>query len=331
VPAPRALFLGGTGIISSACVAEALALGLEVTVLNRGKESARPLPDGVEVLIADVRDLDSMRGALGGREFDTVVDFIAFTVEHVALGIELFSGRTGQFVFISSASAYQKPIRHLPITESTPLVNPFWQYSRDKIACEDRLMAAHRDQNFPITIVRPSHTYDRTLVPLEGGWTVIERYRAGKPVVVPGDGTSLWVLTHHRDFARAFVRLLANPKALGDAVHITSDDVLTWNQIHEILADAAGVRAPKIVHVASETFAEFLPTAGPGLIGDKSHSVMFDNTKIRQLAPGWVATIPFATGAREIIDWHDADAARRPSDHGVDDAFDRLVAFARRR
>jgi nucleoside-diphosphate-sugar epimerase len=319
------LFVGGTGKISSACVVRALGAGWDVYVLNRATTVGRPLPDGVTSFTADVRDAESVRAALGGREFDAVANFVVMTEEQAGADIDLFAGRTAQYVFISSASAYQKPVARIPIVESTPLRNPYWQYSRDKIACELAFSEAYRTSGFPVTIVRPSHTYDKTMLPFDGGWTVVDRMRRAKPVVVHGDGTSLWTLTHHDDFARAFVPLLGNPHAVGDTFHITSDEVLTWNQIHEIVARAAGVEA-RLVHVASESIASVLPAWGPGLIGDKSHSLVFDNSKIRRLAPGWEATIPFASGAREVLEWFDADPARRLVDHAVDEAMDALVA-----
>jgi nucleoside-diphosphate-sugar epimerase len=322
---PRVLFIGGTGVISSASTRLAVERGLEVTVLNRGSSSTRPLPDGAELVQADVRDPASVREALGDREFDAVVDWVAFTPEHVATDVELFTGRTDQYVFISSASAYQTPPERLPVTESTPLRNPFWQYSRDKIACEDLLVRAHRDSGFPATIVRPSHTYDRTLVPLDGGWTAVERMRQGKEVVVHGDGTSLWTLTHHEDFARGFVPLLGHPRTLGEAFHITSDDVLTWNQVVRALATAAGVE-PRVVHVPSDAIAAADPEWGAGLLGDKAHSMVFDTTKLRRVVPDFQATIPFEQGAREIVAWHDADPARRQVDERMDRVMDELVA-----
>jgi nucleoside-diphosphate-sugar epimerase len=239
--------------------------------------------------------------------------------------IDLFSGRTGQYVYISSASAYQKPPARLPILESTPLRNPFWQYSRDKIASEDVLVAEYRENGFPVTIVRPSHTYDRTAIPLSGGWTMIDRMRRGKPVVLHGDGTSLWTLTHNTDFAKAFVGLLGNPQAVGDSFTITSDEVLTWNQITEQLARAAGVEA-EIVHVSSDAFAKALPDLGPGILGDKAHSVIFDNSKVKSLVPDYVATVPFAAGAREIVEWHDGDESRRTVDRKLDEALDALLS-----
>lgn len=318
------LFLGGSGIISSASTRLAVERGLDLTVLNRGESTTRPLPDGVRTLRADVRDPASVREALGDREFDAVVDWVAFTPEHVRTDVELFTGRTGQYVFISSASAYQTPPARLPVTESTPLRNPHWQYSRDKIACEDLLVRAYREDGFPATIVRPSHTYDRTLVPLDGGWTALERMRQGKEVVVHGDGTSLWTLTHHTDFAQGFVPLLGHPRTLGEAFHLTSDDVLTWDQITHALAAAAGVEA-RIVHVPSDVIASHDPEWGAGLLGDKAHSMVFDNTKVRSVVPGYRATVPFERGAREIVDWFDADPARKVVDADLDALMDRLV------
>lgn len=323
--ATRLLVIGGTGVISSAVTRLAVERGLDVTVLNRGSSATRPLPDGAEVVQADVRDPASVRAALGDREFDSVVDWVAFTPEHVQTDVDLFAGRTGQYVFISSASAYQTPPERLPVTESTPLRNPFWQYSRDKIACEDLLVRAYRDAGFPATVIRPSHTYDRTLVPLDGGWTALERMRQGREVVVHGDGSSLWTLTHHEDFARGLVPLLGVPRTLGEAFHITSDDVLTWDQIVRALAAAAGVE-PRIVHVPSDAIAAADPEWGAGLLGDKAHSMVFDTTKLRRLVPDFATTIRFEQGAREIVDWFDADPARRVVDERLDAVMDDLVA-----
>ena len=300
------LFIGGTGVISAAAAERAVALGHRLTILTRGQSAGRPAPDGAQVLHADVRDASAVREVLQGREFDAVADFIAFTPDQARASMELFRGRTGQYVFISSASAYQKPPSRLPILESTPLKNPFWQYSRDKIACEELLFEAYRSTDFPVTVVRPSHTYDRTKIALVGGWTDIHRMRAGLPVLVHGDGTSLWTLTHSRDFAKAFVGLLGRPQAVGESYTITSDEYLPWNQIYQLFARAAGVPDPELVHVASETIAAHSPELGPNLLGDRSHSVIFDNTKIKSLVPDYAATIPFADGAREIVEWYDA-------------------------
>jgi nucleoside-diphosphate-sugar epimerase len=321
----RVLFIGGSGVISSACSRVAVERGIDLYVLNRGQSTVRPLPPGVTVLRADIRDPQAVRDQLGDTEFDAVVNWVAFTADHVRADISLFGGRVGQYVFISSASAYQTPPARMPVTESTPLRNPFWPYSRDKIACEDVLTGAYRDQGFPAVIVRPSHTYDRTLVPFDGGWTVLGRMLAGKPVVVHGDGTSLWTLTHHDDFARAFVPLLANSRTIGEAIQITSDDVLTWNQIAETLAAALGV-TPRLVHVPSEVIAAADPQWGAGLLGDKAHSMIFDNAKVRALVPGWRAVIPFEQGAREIVAWHRADPGRQVTDASMDALMDKLAA-----
>ena len=326
--ATRTLFIGGTGVISSACVARALEQGHEVTVVNRGNSDLRPLPDGVEVLHADIRDADSVHRVLGERSFDVAAEFLAFTPEHIRTDFDLFEGRVGQYVFISSASAYQTPPSRMPVVESTPLRNPFWQYSRDKIACEDLLVESYRERGFPITIVRPSHTYDRTMIPTSGHWTDLERMRRGAPVVVHGDGTSRWTITHNTDFAVAFVGLLGRPEAVGDSFHITSDEAPTWDQIYCYLAEALGVEA-ELVHVASETIAAVIPDLGPGLLGDKAHSMHFDNAKVKALVPEYRATVTFAHGAGEIVDWYLADASRQRLDPDLDAAFDRLVDHAR--
>jgi nucleoside-diphosphate-sugar epimerase len=320
----KVLFIGGSGTISSACSQLAVERGVDLYLLNRGSTDARPVPDEATVLRGDIRDSDSASRALGDLTFDAVVDWVAFTPEHVQADMDLFGGRTGQYVFISSASAYQTPPERVPVTESTPLRNPFWQYSRDKIACEDLLISAFRESGFPATIVRPSHTYDQTSVPFDGGWTAMARMRQGKPVIVHGDGTSLWTLTHHLDFAQGFVPLLGHPRTIGEAFHITSDDVLTWNQIARSLASAAGVEA-RLVHVPSDAIAAADPEWGAGLLGDKAHSMIFDNSKLRSVVPGYRATIPFEQGAREIVAWHDADPARQQVDARLDAVMDKLA------
>ncbi len=322
--APSVLFLGGSGIISSACTERCLQLGMKVFVLNRGTSKTRPIPDACQQLVGDLSEPDSVRAAIGDLSFDVVADFRAFSPAEVQTRLEIFRGRMGQYVFISSASAYQTPPGRLPVTESTPLRNPFWQYSRDKIACEDLLMAVYRDEGLPITIVRPSHTYDKTLLPFDGGWTVVDRMRRGAEVVVHGDGTSLWTLTHQRDFAKAFVGLLGHPAAVGDTFHITSDEWLSWNQIFSIVAAAAGVEA-RLVHVPSDAIAAADPDWGAGLLGDKAHSMVFDNSKVRRLVPDFTADIPFVSGAREILDWYDADPSRQRVDAAMDATMDRLV------
>jgi len=320
----KVLFIGGTGIISSACSRLAIERGMDLHLLNRG-QSVRPAPEGARVVHGDIRDPGSSRAALGSLAFDVVVDWVAYTSDQVEADLELLRGRTGQYVFISSASAYQTPPAFLPVTESTVLENPYWQYSRDKIACEERLVHAYREERFPLTIVRPSHTYDCTLLPMEGGYTVVDRMLRGKKVIVHGDGTSIWTLTHHADFARGFVGLLGNPHAIGEAVQITSDEWLTWNQIFEMVARAAGAEA-RIVHVPSDLIAAFDSDWGASLLGDKAHSMIFDNTKIKRLVPDFSATIPFSRGAQEIIAWHNADPARRKTNPDFDRLCDRILA-----
>lgn len=320
----KVLFIGGTGIISSACTLRALELGLELYHLNRG-QSKRPTPEEVQALRGDIRDPESTRAALADLQFDAIVEWIAFTPAHIETDLELFSGRTKQYVFISSASAYHVPPPSLPITESTPLCNPYWEYSRAKIACEERLTQAYREAGFPVTIVRPSHTYDNTLVPMGFKYTVIDRMRRGKKVIVHGDGTSLWTLTHHRDFAVGLVGLLGNSQAIGEAYHITSDEILTWNQIYEIMASAAGVEA-QLVHVPSEYIAAFDPAWGAGLLGDKAYSKIFDNTKIRRIVPEFNPIIPFHQGADEILAYFDADPGRQMIDHEQGVMMDRIIA-----
>ena len=319
----KVLFIGGTGVISSACSQLAVERGMELYLLNRGQTS-RPIPEGAHVIRGDIRDTESVRIALGDTTFDVVVDWIAYTPEHVEVDIELFQDRTRQYIFISSASVYQTPPVRLPVTESTPLDNPFWDYSRDKIACEERLVRAYRNQRFPITIVRPSHTYDRTKLPVFGGYTVIDRMRKGKRVIVHGDGTSLWTLTHHTDFAKGFVGLLGNNHAVGEVFQITSDEILTWNQIFETLARAADAEA-RIVHVPSDLIAAFDLDWGAGMLGDKSHSMIFDNSKIKSVVPDFAATIPYSWGAEEQIAWYDADPARQVVDEKLDRLMDKII------
>jgi nucleoside-diphosphate-sugar epimerase len=319
----KVLFIGGTGIISSACSQLAIERGIDLTLLNRGR-STRPIPETAKILKGDIRDQASMVQALGSEMFDVIVDWVAYTAEHIELDIKLFRGRTKQYVFISSASAYQTPPAALPITESTLLSNPIWAYSQAKIACEERLTQAYRQDGFPVTIVRPSHTYDRTYLPLPGGYTVVDRLRKGKKVIVHGDGTSLWTLTHHRDFARGFVGLLGNNHAIGDVFHITSDEILTWNQIFDIVAQAAGAEA-KIVHIPSDFIAAFDREWGADLLGDKAHSMIFDNSKIKRMVPDYTATIPFVRGAEEILAWHDANPSRAIVDSDKDRLMDKII------
>jgi len=319
----KVLFIGGTGVISSACAELAVRQGIDLTLLNRGRTD-RPTPDGAKTLHGDIND-PAIGDRLVNQTWDAVVDWIAFTPAQVQRDIHLFRGRTGQYVFISSASVYQTPPAHLPVTESTLLDNPYWDYSRQKIACEELLAQAYRDEKFPMTIIRPSHTYDPTKIPLLGGYTTLHRMRQGKKVIVYGDGTSLWTLTHHKDFAKGFVPLLGHSGTIGDAVHITSDEWLNWNQIYEIMAQAFGVK-PRLVHIPSEFIAAFDSEIGAGLLGDKSHSMIFDNSKIKRLVPGFTCSIPFSQGAREIVDWYIANPARQVVDEHLDKLMDRIIS-----
>lgn len=319
----KILFIGGTGIISSACSREVLNQGMELFLLNRGK-SIRPVPDGAQVLIADIHDPDSVNTIIRDHHFDTIVDWIAFTPDQVYQDINLFRNKTHQYIFISSASAYQTPPSILPVTESTILDNPYWEYSRNKIACEELLVDVYRKEKYPITIVRPSHTYDATLLPFHGGWTMMNRMVKGQKVVVQGDGTSLWTLTHNTDFARAFVGLIGNSHAIGESVHITSDECLNWNQIYQLLAEAAGV-SPHLVHIPSELINAYDAEWGASLLGDKSVSMVFDNSLIKRLVPGWKAQIPFSRGAREIVKWYQGDPTRQVIDEVFDKLLDRII------
>ena len=315
----KVLFIGGTGIISSACVKQAVKNNIDLILLNRG-QTDRTVPEGVQILHADIRDKNQIAAALKNDTFDVVVNWIAYTPDHIESDLSLFQDRVGQYIFISSASAYQTPPEKLPVTESTPLSNPYWEYSQNKIACEERLMKAWKEDRFPATIVRPSHTYDERTLPFTAGYTIVDRMRKGKPVIVHGDGTSLWVLTHHRDFAKGFIGLLGNTRAIGEAFHITSDELLTWNRIFLTVAETAGVPNPKLLHLPSEWLAKFDSEWGAGLLSDKSQSMIFDNTKIKQIVPGFEASIPFSQGVKEVMRWYDAD----PSRHRIDTDFDKL-------
>jgi nucleoside-diphosphate-sugar epimerase len=298
----RVLFIGGTGIISMACTQLAAERGIDLTLVIRGEHKAS-LSASVKPLKFEIHDLAVARRELDGMEFDAVVDWIAFTEADIERDLQLFRGRTRQFIFISSASAYQKPQAHYLINESTPLANPYWQYSRDKIACEERLMRAYREEQFPVTIVRPSLTYGETLIPLavnswQKSYTVVDRMLRGEKVIVPGDGSSLWVITHNSDFAKGLVGLLGNEQAIGHAFHITSDEVMTWDQYYRTVGHAVGVE-PKLVHIASDFIAACVPEQTGSLTGDKAVSVVFDNTKIKRFVPGFCATTRFAEGVRK--------------------------------
>lgn len=323
----RVLFIGGTGNISIAATRLLAEQGVDLTVLNRGRSDA-VLPDGVRRIRADIRDSSTVSDAVRGDEFDVVVDWLAFVPEHVETDIELFGGAISQYVFVSSATVYRKPSPAFPLVEEAPLGNAEWQYARDKIACEERLRREHEQTGFPITIVRPSYTYGETWIPtaLEGtDYTIVDRMLRGKKVIVPGDGESLWTMTHNTDFARAFVGILGKAEAVGESFHITSDEVLTWNQIAQTIAAAAGLEAD-IVHIPSDLIGAVDADLGAGLLGDKAHSLVFDNAKIKRFVPGFEASVPFAEGVARSLAWFDADPARRVVDEERNALLDRIIA-----
>ena len=320
----KVLFIGGTGNISSACSELAVSRGIDLYHLNRGKSANIFNVKCVRTIIADIRDFKSTQKALEEHYFDAVVDFIAYEPEHIINDISLFSGKTNQFVFISTASAYQTPPEKLPVTEDTPLDNPFWEYSRKKILCENFLKAEYEKNKFPYTIIRPSHTYSKTKIPLVGGFTALYRMQKGLPVVVHGDGTSGWTLTHHKDFAVGLVGLLGNKAAVNEAFHITSDEWLTWNGIYKIMAEELGV-VPELVHIPSEIIAKYDQEIGDGLLGDKTHSMIFDNAKIKKFVPDFNPKISFREGAKEIIKWHKDNAAEQAPDEHTNCFMDKII------
>jgi nucleoside-diphosphate-sugar epimerase len=328
----KVLYIGGTGTISSACVAESVRQGQDVHVLNRGRSAARrPLPAGVTTIVADIQDPESTRRALDGATYDCVLNFLSYNAADASAMVELLAGHTGQYIHISSASIYHKPVRKVPFVESTPRRNPYLPYARDKIAAEDALRRAYEERDFPVTIVRPSHTYDDANPPLPGDWTAWDRVVRGEEIVVPGDGTSLWTLTHSQDLAVALAGLIGNWQAIGEDFHVTSDEVLSWNEIYGTIAQAAGGTA-RLLHLPSE----FLPIVAPdwfwsaGIVGDLQHSAVFDNTKIKRYVPSFRPTITWSAGARRLLAWRSAHAEATRPDPGTDAILARLVEAHRR-
>jgi nucleoside-diphosphate-sugar epimerase len=325
----RVLFIGGTGTISASCVRLAAAQGMVVSVLNRGTNSAgRSLPAGVEQVTADIADDESLRAALSDRTFDSVVNFLSYDADDVARWVALFSGRVRQYVHISSASIYSKPVLMTPITESTPTgPNPPLPYATAKWRAEAALAAAYREHGFPVTVIRPSHTYDDANPPLPGGWTVVDRIARGSEIPVHGDGTSLWTLTHAEDFAQGLVGLLGSERAIGETFHITGDDVLTWDQIYTLFASALGVEA-HLVHVASELYPVVAPEwfwSGE-FVGDLGHSAVFDTTKIRRFVPGFAPRLTFERAVRRMLNWRDANPESTRADADTEEVLDRVVS-----
>jgi nucleoside-diphosphate-sugar epimerase len=322
------LFIGGTGTISASCVRLSVESGMQVTGLNRGRNSSlRELPEAVTWLTADVADDASLVGALRGLRFDAVVNFLSYDADDARRFVSLFGGRTDQYVHISSASVYGKPVLQVPLVESTPTHNRFLAYARAKLRAEQELQRAYAEEGFPVTVVRPSHTYDEAGPPLPGGWTVVDRLARGAEIPVHGDGTSLWTLTHAEDFALGLVGLLGNPRAIGETFHITGDDVYTWDQIYTIVGKALGVEA-KLVHVPSELF----PVVAPDwfwsdlLLGDLAHSAVFDNSKIRRFVPSFVPKLTFHRGALRMVQWRQSHLAQTRGDPATDAVLERVVA-----
>ena len=327
----KILFIGGTGNISTYCVEQALARGCDVTVLNRGLTPAR-FSRPVRTIVADRHDVAGLRAVATAGHYDVAVDCIGFTPEEAADDVTAFAGQVGQFIYISSVAAYQKPPSHYLITESAPLRNPFWRYAQDKIASEDICNRAYRDHDFPVTIVRPWHTYGETRVPtstMGAGYTVVDRVRRGLPILCHGDGQSLWGLTWSDDLATGIVGLFGQAKAIGEAFHITTDEILTWDAIYRTLARAAGVHEPTIVHLSSDIIQAVYPDIGTPLLGDLSHSAVYDNSKIRRLVPDYRARTNWAEGVARSIAWFDADPARRVVNAELNAKLDRLISIAR--
>lgn len=327
----KILFIGGTGILSSACAELVFAREHELFILNRGISTKHPLPEGATLLKGDIHaDEAHLASLMAGHRFDAVVDYIAFTPKDIERDLRLFRDKADQFVFISSASAYQKPIKNYLITEGTPLENPYWEYSRNKIACEKLLMKEYRENGFPVTIIRPSHTYGHSQIPFAVSswlfpWTVIDRMKRGRKVIVPGDGTSLWVLTWNADFAKGLVGLLGNEKAIGEVFQITSDQVLSWNQIYLEAYQALGL-SPNVVHIPSDFIARFDEGAVGSLIGDKSNSVVFDNGKIKSFVPNFHCEVEWADGLRRSLYWFEAHPEFQQVDHDANELWDKIIA-----
>ena len=322
----RLLIIGGTGTISTAVVQEALNQGHQVSVLNRGSS---PLPQGVEQLTGDIRDEAAIARLLEGRWFDAVGDFLTYLPDQARQAIRLFAGKTAQYLFISSATVYEKPPRRLFMREDMPRKNPYSQYARDKIACEDVFMQAWQEKDFPVTVVRPSYTYGEKTIPFifnsrESRYAIIERMKQGKPIVVPGDGTIFWTITHNSDFARAFVGLCGRSQAIGQSFHITGDTPMTWNMFLDAIADAWGLKA-KAVHVATDTVVKYFPYEEAGLLGDKSQTAVFDNSKVKELVPGFQCRVSFEEGIRRCRDWFESHPELCHGDPAWDAQVDNML------
>ncbi len=326
----KVLFIGGTGTISTAVSQLAVDSGIDLYLFNRGINSEF-IPNGASVITCDINDFEKAKSLLDEHNFDVVVDWIAFSPSDIERDINLFKGKTKQFIFISSASVYQKPLEHYLITESTPILNPFWEYARNKISSENRLRDEYSKSGFPYTIVRPSFTYGVTLIPAivtnnKMPMTLIDRIRSGKKIIVPGDGTSLWVMTHNSDFAKGFVGLLGNKDAIGEVFHITSDEVLTWERIINTIGEVINVE-PNIIHIPSDLINHYAPNIGAGLLGDKSTSVVFDNSKIKKFVPEFECTVKYKEGITRSIEWIESHPKYCGTDHENNAAIDKIISM----
>lgn len=325
----KVLFIGGTGIISEGVSRRAIEDGHELYILNRGTRT-QFIPKGAKITTGDIRNIDSCVKALENFHFDVVVNWITFTPEHLKADIEIFTNKTEQYILISSASAYQKPPSNYIITESTPLENPFWQYSRDKIECEKIVLNEYNRTGFPVTIVRPSFTYGLSMIPAalnswEHPWSLVDRMKNGKEIIVHGDGTSLWTMTHNEDFAKGFVGLFGNKKSIGEAFHITSDEVLTWDEIYKAIGRAAGVE-PNLIHITSDFIVSKAPELTGALLGDKTYSIVMDNSKIKSFVPGFKAVIPFAEGIKKTVEYYLKHPELCTVDNEWDNLMDKIIA-----
>lgn len=325
----KILFIGGTGLISNACSRIGISRGMDITVLNRSRNHRFPHVNGTKSIVADISNENHLAEILSERKFDVVVDWIAYLAKDIERDLRLFTGKVGQFVFISSASAYQKPPQSIVITESTPLINPYWQYSRDKIACEADLMQAYKDTGFPVTIVRPSLTYGMGQLPLVmNSWnhpfTIIDRIKRNKPIVIPGDGESLWVMTYNEDFADGFLPLLGNSNSIGESYHITSDEVISWNGLFEQFLNSINLEA-ELIHIPVNNIVSLFPDFEGTLIGDKLNSVIFDNSKIRTIVPNFRCQVQWHLGIKRSYDWLMDHPENQTIDQELDQVLDQII------
>ena len=326
----KVLFIGGTGIISTAVSELAVKKGMELHLLNRGNRD-QLVPEGAKVIHGDINDKAQMEALLKDNHFDAVVDFVIFEPSGIDRDIALFTGKTDHYIFISTCATYQRPVANVPTDETTKQGNPGWDYAEDKIKCEERLIKEYKENGFPMTIVRPSHTYGKISIPFafsswNDPWTLIDRIQKSKKIIVPGDGTSLWTLTHNTDFAKGLVGLIGNKEAIGEAFHITSDEVKTWDQYLQLIAKAVG-KKPEIIHIASETIVEYFPDQRGGLLGDICTSFILDNSKLKRFVPDYEATMDFETGIKQSIEYFMAHPEKQTVDVELSEKMDQFIGL----